>query len=359
MTTTSTSRSTVLLVSLVALVAVVAVVLASAAGVVVGARLVHRADPSSEDASGGAAADEAAEAAIPVGKAPPLTCRLFPEDSYWHADVSKLPVHPMSSTYMRSIGVDARLHPDFGSGHWDGVPIGIPYATVKAGQPTVPVSFEYADESDPGPYPIPRDVPIEQGAGSDGDRHVLIVDEDACRLHELYDARPKADGTWTAGSGATFDLRSNRLRPAGFTSADGSGMAILPGLVRYDEVAAGEIDHAIRFTAKETRDQYVWPARHRAGKAGPNLPPMGSWLRLKSGVDISGFPEPVQVILRAMKVHGLILADNGSSMFFTGVQDERWDNEVLSAVKAVTGGDFEVVDAASLMISADSGAVRR
>jgi hypothetical protein len=250
------------------------------------------------------------------------------------------------------------FHPDFGSGIWppdDGGPIGIPYVVVPAGQPSAPVSFYYPDESDPGPYPIPADPPIEGGPQADGDRHILIVQEETCLLYELYDAWPTGDGGWEAGSGAIYDLRANDLRPAGWTSADAAGLPILPGLVRYDEVAAGEITHAIRFTAPETQRAYVWPARHFASDlTDERYPPMGQRFRLRAGYDLSGFAPQAQVILRAMQRYGIILADNGSPWYVSGVPDERWDNDVLHQLDRLTGDDFEAVDVSSLMVDPDS-----
>ncbi len=187
---------------------------------------------------------------------------------------------------------------------------------------------------------------------------MLVVDRDACVLYELYDARRSADGSWHAGSGAVFDLRSNQLRPDGWTSADAAGLPILPGLVRYDEVAAGEVDHAIRVTARTTQAAHLWPARHHAGSANADLPPMGLRLRLKASVDISGFPAPMQVVLRAMQRHGLVVADNGSSWYFSGVPDERWDNDELRLLReGIRGSAFEAVDVSSLIIDPDSGQV--
>ena len=230
------------------------------------------------------------------------------------------PFIPQSATWIASIGATAGLKADFGSGAWDGGPIGIPYTTVPGTQAKVPVSFDYDDESDPGPYPIPPNAPIEGGPSSTGDRHVLVVDRDACRLWELYSAYPQNGGTsWTAGSGATWSLNSNAMRPLGWTSGDAAGLPILPGLVRYDEVAAGEIDHVIRFTAPRTANAYVWPASHKAGSGGASDPPMGAWFRLKASYDISGFSAQNQVILRALKKHGMVLADNGSPFFMSGV----------------------------------------
>jgi hypothetical protein len=292
----------------------------------------------------------------PVPGAP--SCPMTPASSFWHADVSGLPVLAQSATWVASIGPTAGLKADFGSGMWDGGPIGIPYTTVPGTQPRVPVSFGYADESDAGPYPIPPTAPIEGGSGSSGDRHVLIVDRDTCRLWELYSAYPQNGGaSWTAGSGATWDLNSNAMRPLGWTSGDAAGLPILPGLVRYDEVAAGDIDHVIRFTAPRTAGAYVWPASHKAGTGGASDPPMGAWFRLKAGFDISGFSPQNQVILRALKKHGMVLADNGSAWFMSGVPDPAWNNTDLNALRAVPGSAFEAVDVSSLEVSSRSYAV--
>ena len=307
---------------------------------------------------GALAATVAATLATPAvtGAAVPgaPSCPMFPADSWWHADISQLPVHPMSSTYVSSMGSGKALKADFGSGLWDGGPIGIPY-TVVNGQPGISVTFDYADESDHVPYPIPPNPPIEGGPQSSGDRHVLIVDAGTCQLYELYAAYPNGNGGWTAGSGATWNLNDNALRPDTWTSADAAGLPILPGLVRYDEVAAGYIDHAIRVTASATSRSYLWPARHQAGSNNDALPPMGLRIRLRPDLDLSGFPRDDQVILQAMKTFGLVVADNGSSWFVSGVPDERWDNDVLQALRNVKGQDFEAVDASSLMVSYDSG----
>lgn len=287
------------------------------------------------------------------------SCPILPADNIWNTPVDTLPVDANSSAYITTIGATTGLHPDFGSGLWDGGPIGIPYMEVPGTQPLVPVVFGYDDESDLGPYPIPPDAPIEGGPGSGGDRHILLIDRDNCILYELFYAFPQPDGSWTAGSGAIFDLNSNALRPAGWTSADAAGLPIFPGLVRYDEVAAGEIKHAIRFTAPQTRRAYVWPARHSASSlTGTQYPPMGQRFRLKAGYDISGFSTEVQVILRALKKYGMILADNGSSWFISGAPDERWNNDILRQLKQVTGSNFEAVNVSSLMVSPDSGQVK-
>jgi len=284
-------------------------------------------------------------------------CPVFPADNIWNAPVDTLPLDPNSDAYVATIGANAYLHPDFGSGTWEGEPIGIPYVDVPGTQPLVDVSFEYADESDPGPYPIPPDPPIEGGPDSDGDRHILIVDRDNCILYELFYAWPQPDGSWQAGSGAIFDLNSHALRPASWTSADAAGLPILAGLVRYDEVASGEIRHAIRVTAPHTRRAYIWPARHYASSlTGAQYPPMGQRFRLKADFDISGFSPEVQVILQALKTYGMMLADNGSSWFISGVPDERWNNDVLvPELHQVKGSNFEAVDVSSLMVDPDSG----
>jgi len=271
-------------------------------------------------------------------------CPLFPASSPWNQRVDRLPVAADSATLIASIGLDSGMHADFGSGLWEGRPIGIPYNVVTAKQPKTRVSFDYADESDAGPYPIPAHPKIEGGS----DRHILIVDKDACRLYELYDAQQRG-GRWTAGSGAIWNLRSNHLRPATWTSADAAGLPILPGLARYDEVAAGAIDHALRFTAERTRRAFVYPARHYASDStDPSLPPMGLRVRLKASFDTSGFPPQARIVLEALKRYGMILADNGSPWYVSGVPDARWSNDDLHSLGRVTGRDFEVVDTSSL-----------
>jgi hypothetical protein len=288
-------------------------------------------------------------------------CPLFPADNVWNTPVDDLPVDSGSNAYITTIGANRALHPDFGSGTWAGGPIGIPYTIVDGSQPEANVDFDYADESDPGPYPIPADAPIEGGDLSSGDRHVLVLDRDACILYELYAAFPQPNGSWEAASGAIFDLESNALRPEGWTSADAAGLPILPGLVRYDEVASGEIQHALRFTAPQTRRAYVWPARHFASSlTGGSYPPMGKRFRLKAGFDISGFSEEVQVILRALKKYGMLLADNGSAWYISGAPDPRWDNDALvDELGQVKGSDFEAVDETLLMVDPHSGQTRQ
>ena len=276
------------------------------------------------------------------------SCPLFPADNPWNRRVDALPVAAGSAATIAAIGPTKTMHADFGSGLWDGGPIGIPITVVGKSQAKSAVRFDYADESDKGPYPIPAAVKIEGGSASDGDRHAIVVDRDACRLYELYALR-RAGGRWTAGSGAIWDLRSNRLRPAGWTSADAAGLPILPGLARYDEVATGHIDHALRFTVSRTRRAYVWPARHFASSlTDPALPPMGARLRLRKSFDISGFPRQARVVLQALKDYGMIVADNGSDWYVSGAPDPRWSNDDLHTLGRVPGSAFEVVDTSSL-----------
>ncbi|HEU5200230.1 MAG TPA: hypothetical protein VFU32_11365 [Ktedonobacterales bacterium] len=287
-------------------------------------------------------------------------CPLFPSNNIWNTDISRLPVDARSEQYIASIGLTGHVHPDFGAGLYDGEPIGIPYAVVPANQPLVPVHFDYADESDAGPYPVPANAPIEGGSQSDGDRHVLLVQQGSCKLYEMYASYPQADGSWQAGSGAVWNLNSNALRPAGWTSADAAGLPILPGLVRYDEVASGVIDHALRFTVQRTQKAYIWPARHQASSAtDPALPPMGLRVRLKASVDISSFSPANQVILTALKRYGMIVGDNGSNWYLSGAPDDHWNNDDLAQLSHILGSDFEVVDTASLQVSANSGEARQ
>ena len=265
--------------------------------------------------------------------------RPFPADNAWNTDISTEPVDPSSATLITACGL-RNLHPDFGTAY------GIPYVLVGSSQTRRPVSFDYADESDPGPYPIPTDAPIEGGASSSGDRHVLVVDTLGWTLYELFDAHPLNGGTsWRAGSGAVFDLSSNQLRPVSWTSADAAGLPIFPGLVRYDEaVQRGAIDHALRFTCPRTRKGFIAPARHYASSdTSSSLPPMGMRVRLKASFDVSTYPAEVQVMLRAMKKYGMLLADNGSGWFVTGAPDTRWNDSRLDAMKQVPSSAFEVI----------------
>ena len=270
-------------------------------------------------------------------------CPAFPKSNPWNQRVDSLPVAANSAEIINSIGANTGVHADFGSGLWEGAPIGIPITVVGRKQPKRRVSFEYADESDRGPYPIPRNVKIEGGRSSTGDRHALIVDRNSCRLYELYALYPKGNG-WRAGSGAIWSLRSNKLRPAGWTSADAAGLPIFPGLARYDEVKRGVIDHALRFTVDRTRQAYVFPARHFASNStDASLPAMGLRVRLKASFDVSGFPRQARIVLVALKRYGMLVADNGSSWYITGAPDSRWSNDQLHTLGRVQGSDFEVV----------------
>lgn len=271
---------------------------------------------------------------------------IFPPDNPWNRDISKMPVDANSANLIRTMGPNDALHPDFGT-TWQGRPNGIPYIVVAGTQPRVPITFRsYGHESDSGPYPVPRNAPIEGGPDGDGDRHVLVIDRDHWKLYEMFSARPANNGTsWVVGSGAIFDLNSNALRPDGWTSADAAGLPIFPGLVRYDEVfEQREIKHALRFTVTRSRRAYVYPARHYAsGDTNPNLPPMGMRVRLKASFDISNYSPPIQVILRALKKYGMFVADNGGGWFLSGAPDRRWSNDELGMLKTVKGSDFEVV----------------
>ena len=275
-------------------------------------------------------------------------CPVFPADNPWNQRVDKLPVSADSAQLISSIGLDAPVHADFGSGNWDGGPIGIPFDVVSRKTHRSRVFFEYASESNRGRYPIPPHVHIEGGAQASGDRHAILVDKSSCRLYELYDLRRTSHG-WTAGSGAEWSLRSNHLRPAGWTSADAAGLPIFPGLARWDEVSRGVFDHALRFTAPETRRAYVYPARHYASSSNdPALPPMGLRVRLKASVDVASFPKQARVVLRALQRYGMILADNGSPWYVSGAPNKYWNNEALHSLGRLTGADFEVVDTSSL-----------
>lgn len=273
-------------------------------------------------------------------------CPILPKNNIWNTPIHNMPVHPSSARYVASIGTDKNLHPDFGTAG------GIPITVVPANQPAVPIAFnEGAADSDPGPYPIPPNVAIE--AGEDG--HVLVLQQGVCKLYEVLAIKPAGDG-WTGYSGAVFDMRSNALRPDGWTSSDAAGLPILPGLVRFDEIDAGEIRHAIRMTVPRTRREYIWPARHFASRSDdPELPAMGQRFRLKASYDISRFDPKVQVLLRALKRYGMIVADNGGSWFLTGATDSRWDQELWSQIKVIKGPDLESVDTSALMISPNSG----
>lgn len=291
---------------------------------------------------------------------PGTRCRVFPASSWWHTDVSRLPRHPRSAQWMSHMQASSRnLHPDFGPAYGEQpVPYGIP-VTIVDGAPRVRVSFGYADESDRVGYPLGAATKIEGGAGAGGDRHTITVDARTCQLFETWDTHQRASG-WYAGSGAVWSLRSNRLRPKGWTSADAAGLPILPGLLRYDEVARGKVDHAIRFTTDVTDRRFVWPARHSAGSvSSAAYPPMGARFRLKKGYDISRYSASAQVVLKAMKHYGLVLADNGSPWFFQGTSDTRWGSSIVEQLKRVPASAFEAVDTSRLKISGGSAKARR
>lgn len=286
-------------------------------------------------------------------------CLIFPEDHIWNTPVDTLPLDPNSDAYLASIGINRSLRTAFGPTYTGGYD-GIPYVVVDQSQPMVDINFVlYGHESDPGPYPIPRNAPIEDEEARGSDRHVLVVDKDTCMLYELYHAYPNIDGTWNADSGAVFDLRSYSLRPDGWTSADAAGLAILPGLVRYEEVEVGEIKHALRFTTRPTRADYVWPARHKASdNYDLNLPPMGQRFRLKEDFNIDGFSPQAKVILTALKKYGMVLADNGPTWAIFGAPDDRWNLNQLREISKLSPLDFEAIDVSSLMIHPDSARVK-
>jgi hypothetical protein len=283
-------------------------------------------------------------------------CPLQPSDNIWNRPVDTLPVDANSAKYVSAIGAGKSFHADFGSGTWDGFPIGIPYNVVGGGQGKSSVIFEWPDESDAGPYPIPANPLIEGDPNGSGDRHLLAVDTSTCKLYELYAAH-KISGQWYAGSGAIFDLNSNALRQDGWTSADAAGLPILPGLARYEEVAAGEIRHALRFTVPTTNGTKIWPARHVTSSSNPNAPPMGQRFRLKASFDVAQFQAWPQayVLAVAMQKYGLIVADNGSAWYVSGAPDPGWDNTVLHKLDIIHGSDFEAVNEAGLMVNANSG----
>jgi hypothetical protein len=283
----------------------------------------------------------------PAAPVPTTTCQVFPADNAWNMDVSALPKHPKSKVWKRASHAGSTdLHPDFGPPSY-----GIPYDVVDSAHADVSIDFDHVEESDPGPYPFGPDIEVEGGS----DRHALMVDADTCTLYELYDARWNA-GEPSAGSGAIFDLASNALRPAGWTSADAAGLPIFPGLVRWDEVQAGAIEHAIRFTVACTSRRYVWPARHQAGVADRRCPPMGARFRLKAGFNISDFGANAQVVLLAMQRYGLIVADNGSDWYFQGTVDDGWTNGLFDELKRVPARAFVAVDARGCRVASGSAA---
>jgi hypothetical protein len=303
-------------------------------------------------------------AAPSAGSTPPrspvagTSCRVFPSNGYWHADVSRLPRHPRSSQWLSHMSTGRRLHPDFGPSYGDGPDYGIPVTVVSGTHPRVTVRFGYADESDRVTYPLGSDTRIEGGRDSGGDMHAVVVDRSRCRLYETYATR-ESGGRWTAGSGATWSLTSNALRPDGWTSADAAGLPILPGLLRWNEVRDGYVDHAIRFTTDVTSRHHVWPARHDAGSQDSlAYPPMGARFRLRPTFSAAGYGREARVVIAAMKRYGLVLADNGSPWFFQGEQNARWPDRMIADLKRIPASAFVAVDSSRLRVSSSSARVR-
>jgi hypothetical protein len=294
----------------------------------------------------------------PVGKPIAKTrCSEFPADNYWHADISALPVHPRSASWLSHMSTDRDLHPDFGPSYGDGPDYGIPVTVVGKRHPKVRVRFYYGSESDKVRYPLGRDTRIEGGRGSDGDKHAIVVDRSRCKLYEIFDTRFEG-GRWKGGSGAVWSLKRNGLRPDGWTSADAAGLPILPGLLRWNEVKANKIDHAIRFTTDTTSNHHLWPARHHAGSTDDlGVPPMGARFRLRSTYDASGLSPYAQRVVAAMKTYGLVLADNGSPWYFQGEQHARWPDQLIADLKEIPADQFVAVDTSSLMVRQDSAQV--
>ncbi len=292
---------------------------------------------------------------------PGTSCPAFPANSWWHADVSKLPKHTRSAQWMQRMSSERNLHPDFGPSYGaQPAPYGIPITIVAGSHAKVPVQFQYASESDRIRYPLGPDTKVEGGQWTSGDRHTVVIDRDTCRLYETWATRKLPGNRWAAGSGATWNLNSNKLRPNGWTSADAAGLPILPGLLRYDEVAANKINHAIRFTTDVTDKRFLWPARHEAGSVNDQrYPPMGARFRLKASYPIApSLRSDTKAVLKAMKKYGLVLADNGSPWFFQGTADNRWPEGLLDQLKQVPASAFEAVDTSSLMISVNSMQVK-
>jgi hypothetical protein len=287
-------------------------------------------------------------------------CPMFPANNVWNTPITNLPVNPESAKWLSSMSSSTtNLHPDFGPSGDPSTPYGIPFVVVNPKHPLVHVTFDYADQSDRGPYPFGASTPIEGGSASTGDRHAIMVNPKTCRLYELYDAKYSPSGS-TAGSGAIWNLRSNALRSAGWTSADAAGLPILPGLLTYSEVKSGKITHAIRMTADMTDEAYIWPARHEAGASNdPSLPPMGARFRLDASFNITTYSKQAQVVLRAMQQYGLILADNGSNWYFQGAASNKWPLALINELKTIPASAFQAVDESSLEISPNSGASRQ
>ncbi|MBF4768585.1 hypothetical protein ISU10_12505 [Nocardioides agariphilus] len=292
-----------------------------------------------------------------VERAPVGGCRVLPADNWWHADISALPVHARSDQWLSHMDTDRDLHPDFGPSYGDGPNYGIPVTVVRGDHPRVSVRFDYAAESDKVRYPFGRDTRIEGGRNSGGDMHAIVVDKARCKLYETWNTRIRS-GKWRAGSGAVWSLRSNRLRPDRWTSADAAGLAILPGLLRWREVRDNTIDHAIRFTTSETSSHHLWPARHDAGShSSLAYPPMGARFRLDAGFSTAGYSTRARRVIAAMQTYGLVLADNGSAWYFQGEQNGNWPSGLIEELKTIPASAFVAVDTSSLMVDQDSGAV--
>lgn len=285
------------------------------------------------------------------------SCSEFPSDNWWHADISDLPVHSRSRQWLSHMSTGVDLHPDFGPSFGDGPNYGIPITVVPSSHRKVKVRFDYAGESDKVRYPLGADTRIEGGRGSSGDKHAIVVDKGACKLYETWNTRIRR-GHWVAGSGAVWSLKSNALRPDGWTSADAAGLPILPGLLRWNEVRAGDVDHAIRFTTDVTSRHYLWPARHHAGSQDSlRYPPMGARFRLRPGFSTEGFSAHARTVIEAMQTYGLVLADNGSPWYFQGEQNARWPASLIEELKEIPASAFVAVDTSSLQVSPDSAEV--
>lgn len=285
-------------------------------------------------------------------------CAVFPADNYWNTDISALPRHPRSRAWLSHMSTKRNLHPDFGRSYGAGPDYGIPVTVVGGGHAAVRVRFDYADESDHVRYPFGDDTRVEGGRDSSGDKHAVVVDKAACRLYETWNTRVSG-GRWRAGSGATWSLDSNALRPDGWTSADAAGLPILPGLLRRNEVRDRQVDHAIRFTTDVTSSHHLWPARHDAGSTGDrDYPPMGARFRMKASFSAEEYGPAARAVIRAMKTYGLVLADNGTPWYFQGEQNGRWSETLIADLKRIPASAFVAVDTSSLKVSADSARVR-
>lgn len=295
--------------------------------------------------------------AVPSAAAPVAGCQVFPADNWWHADIRALPVHERSGQWLSRMSTHVDLHPDFGPSYGDGPHYGIPVTVVRSTHPKVRVRFLYASESDRVRYPLGKDTRIEGGRNSGGDMHAIVVDRDRCKLYETWATRFR-DGRWSAGSGAVWSLRSNALRPDGWTSADAAGLPILPGLLRWREVKRGRVNHAIRFTTDVTSDHHLWPARHHAGSTSSwSYPPMGARFRLSASFSSAGYSTYAKTVIAAMKKYGLVLADNGSPWYFQGEQNRNWPPALVEELKTIPASAFVAVDTSSLQVAPDSAAV--